>query len=193
VPTLKKIVELMKMIASLQNEQLQKRDDEIEQLRKINAGQFWPTIEQVLEMNRVDFSINDFENLFQEICPNLKHYRTTKEYALDSLRGVIPVTTTDKSTENSETRKFLWPTDIFGTPNPLAEIAHLLPASPQNSYHWFHAAAWALALKDNWTSEPVMKKAIQGAYDNVSSGRVQHTGLKHQIQNKIKLPGQSSL
>lgn len=91
------------------------------------------------------------------------------------------------------------------TSGPLSprEISHLVPAGRKNSSLYFDVAKWVFGLKETEPAKPFsfIQKLIHGATtaeverdDDRSRGstrkRLEHTGLKHMVCNKIRLWGE---
>ena len=125
-------------------------------------------------------------------------YKATREDALDCQTDVMPAASTrfaPSSQSKIDRRDSIWPTDIFGNPCAKSqEIAHVLPAGPQDSKEWVEVAAAATGLSRS-ESLLVKKKALRGVKMNPSgdgSRRKAGTGLVHFTSNKLRLQHQKT-
>lgn len=81
-------------------------------------------------------------------------------------------------------------------PRIFGEIAHLIPASPFQASLYVHVARWVFGIpydRPN-VSDHFLQKLIHGAAPVDDNGkilrRLQHTGAKHMVSNKLRLCNQ---
>jgi hypothetical protein len=133
-----------------------------------------------------------------------------KEYSAKS------VGTAARSSLSSAHSRELWPLTIFGKKDFGAQIAHLMPAGPTHADTWWFVVplllgGWYPPTNEIWESWPVLQKAIHGAarpqtdqqnnqgkdQGDVDAGeeqqgkRTKHSGIKHMVTNKARIPGQA--
>jgi hypothetical protein len=136
-----------------------------------------------------------FTALLRQRCPPVY------EHILNIARDVTTLVTDDYSTSrgshrNANLRNLIWPTDIFGQPGA-GQLAHLIPASPQQATIYDDVATWALGLTPvtlaaNIDVVPTVdqlwaakQRVIHGAKREENGRRIADTGLKHSKFNKI--------
>jgi hypothetical protein len=169
----------------------------------------------------------DFDDLRRKNPPTFmqRHdpMKTRKQLLLGewtlTINGAVPTDnvavdcskTSRNSHTNTEAKEYIWPTDVCGSPDFDAQIAHLVPASPINASMYSDVARWVFAVEDSQDSVADMKivqKLIHGAkrdpkkrkqaakYRSAKDAkernkRLDCTGLKHMASNKIRLRNQA--
>ena len=142
------------------------------------------------------------------ICPDgVNYYAATIGNANNAALKPAEVGRSTTAGSSPEMRLEIWPRDIFGQENTeVAQLAHLVPASRDNSALYFDVATGALALPEQRYSHhrqwETIQKAIHGAVaptDTPTTSpprrapyRRPHTGIKHSVTNLISLAGQAT-
>jgi hypothetical protein len=87
-------------------------------------------------------------------------------------------------------RDAIWSKDIFGLKASGAQVAHLVPAAPDDASSYWSVAICVFGLDSDPLVQPSPMKTVQKLIHG-SKGedtrRVNHTGLKHFVCNKIRL------
>jgi len=131
---------------------------------------------------------------------------SNKEYSAKS------VSTAARSSLSTAHSKELWPLNIFGKNDPEAQIAHLVPAGSTHADTWWFVVplllgGWYPPNHEIWDSWSALEKAIHGAaavdageerhgrqvnaIDKHQGNRKNHSGIKHMVTNKARIPGQT--
>jgi hypothetical protein len=173
-------------------QEAEQRIQEAEQLRvevkRLLAGTYYSSIDEVWNVGAVDYTENDWEALRRSTCP--LYYKTTVVEAQaigNNPRNEPGLSRSSASGLNAA----IWPVNIFGS-LPDGEIAHLVPASSRNASLYDDVAAWTLALPAG-SRRNVLQKAIHGSVPIIGGNRIANTGLKHSVFNKLRLPNQGEL
>jgi hypothetical protein len=93
---------------------------------------------------------------------------------------------------SSETRPVIWPESIYGTELD-GDVAHLVPAADSAADTWWFLVPWIFGEMRPllWNDWQAYRKAIHGVVPQEGRNRIKHTGIKHLVTNKIRLPGQA--
>ena len=210
-------------------EEAAKHEEKIAKIEKLRDGEFYAPFTEVWNKDdKGNFSVNDVSLLQRKKTPMVSVrvgckeagsfltfenvYSLTVEKTLESIRPTRIVKDTAASSRSStkpDVKYKLWPNDVFGNRRkgsatlPSGEIAHLVPASFENSSLYYNVAKWVFGKSDLQDFEE-LNKLIQGCfYEKLEGGiseneenksketgrRVPHVGLKHFTCNKIRLMG----
>lgn len=115
-------------------------------------------------------------------------YRLTEAHMHDQNYVAKPLPSRT-SHSSAETKSLIWPVNITNT-SRLGDIAHILPAAPGDANTWWFTAPWVIGVNDRrqWNSWDARMRAIHGYTSGTS--REEHTGIKHMITNKARVPYQ---
>jgi hypothetical protein len=86
----------------------------------------------------------------------------------------------------------IWPANTFNLPDTMSDIAHLVPASAMNAGMYADVARCVFAVPDRPAGDeaadgPILQKLIHGC-GLPGEDTTPHTGMKHMLSNKIRLP-----
>jgi len=180
--------------------------EESELRKKYSGGHYYAaTYEYWKEEAHVNKSTSCFhmfqrsttpDDVFKCRCAKNNALGTSDEYTLTKQRCqtdalVAPEKSTRTSTSSQSKqmiRDRIWPTDIFGRPDPGGHIAHLLPAGPKDGKQWSRVAGAVVGINHN---DEAMEKARCGVL--VGKSRLHGTGVVHFVSNKLRLHDQGTL
>jgi hypothetical protein len=164
--------------------------EEADRLRKesdsLSEGTYYSAIEKVWTTKPMDYDHpNLFDALRRRTCPRFsRSYANTYDCATEERFIAVENSIRSSSTSNTST----WPKDIFGGGTDGADIAHLIPHSHREASLYLDVVTWAFGFPDN-TDWSTLQKAIHGAKEDISGNRMDLTGIKHSVPNKIRLAG----
>jgi hypothetical protein len=165
---------------ALWEKRVAERDAHIAQLDALANGTYYTTISQLWDVAfRIRFKD---ENYIHRIA------RTERKP-----KKMHHVGEGDDHDPCGATATRLWPRNIFGERKFGDEIAHLVPASPRDADTWWFVVPWLFGgwhgpTDSRWKSWTGIKKAIHGMAESGES-RVDHSGIKHFVTNKARIPG----
>ena len=187
--------------------QLRERERQLRNVNTAADGTYYNRISDVWGTADTPFGAEDDEYLRREFDeapnpPNLHWtqrnglrpkypYALTKEGIVNALNlhlEAVDDVRQSRTSHGTKVKTEIWPYCIFGGKS--GEVAHLLPAAPNDALTWHMVAEWVLGLKDGkW---PQVKLAINGFKAPSEHSRREGTGIKHFTANKMKLNDQKT-
>jgi hypothetical protein len=164
-----------------------------------NQGTYYSTIDQVWrgEARRIGVGDSHLFTVLKRRRPpsfvshgDANYYDETIESANNAALQPFPSERSQGTTMDGDLKREVWPFTIFAIEDTVAPVAHLVPGSSRKAAGYFDVAICALALDEAGLSWETLQKAIHGAVPAGGGGRIAHTGIKHSVTNKIRLPGQ---
>jgi hypothetical protein len=161
-------------------------------------GTFFAPLEEVWDTHGRGCTIEDrvfFSDLKREPTQVPKHVKynayTVTTHCANEATSIAADDRT--STRSGVDRDAIWPNDIFGFKASAAQVAHLVPAAPDDASTFWSVAICIFGLDPDPLEPPTpmltVQKLIHGS-KGAGNKRKDHTGLKHFACNKIRLKGQ---